>query len=267
MVRRPRRAWFCVIIQTVSVVVAHLGSRATQNPVTLLLCTLPIVLEGGGRCSLFPLRWLGGNRPPMRFGRPADHETRLLLFYSALGRRRLNLLLYLSRFLPRLFVPKLRPLVAVFCCLYSCCLWPVRCGVFHLLLVLVLSALPRPPVSPCSPFALPTLEPAAEADADADLDPVLVLFTCYFFASFGATFFGADHPLSCLAVYIPKRPVREYLTNVDALVLQIFHINTPIISHIPTDRVRYTEVTLLISATNPTSDEPSTTPSRALFLQ
>ena len=127
MVRRPRRAWFCVIIQTVSVVVAHLGSRATQNPVTLLLCTLPVVLKGGGRCSLFPLRWLGGNRPPMRFGRPADHKTRLLLFYSALGRRRLNLLLYLSRFLPLLFIPTLWPFVAVSYCCCCCCLCPVRC--------------------------------------------------------------------------------------------------------------------------------------------
>ena len=126
MVRRPRPAWFCVIIQTVSVVVAHLGSRATQNPVTLLRCTLLVVLESGGRCSLFPLRWLGRNRPPMRFGRPGHHETCLLLFYSALGRRRLNLLLYLSRFLPLLFIPILRPLVAVFYCPSCCCLCPRR---------------------------------------------------------------------------------------------------------------------------------------------
>ena len=65
-------------------------------------------------------------------------------------------------------------------------------------------------------------------------------------------------PLLCLVLNIPKRPAHEYLTNVDGLVPQILHINTPIVPNIPTHRVRHTDVQLLVSASNPASDETST---------
>ena len=71
-------------------------------------------------------------------------------------------------------------------------------------------------------------------------------------------------PLVVPRLNMPKRPARVYLTSVDGLVLQILHINGPIIPDIPTDHIRHTKVPLLVSATNPASDEPSTPKTRGV---
>ena len=68
---------------------------------TLLLCTLPVELETGGPCPVFPLCWPGGNRPLPPSGQPAMvlqmvHIYTLIVEHIPAGRVRHTEVIYLS---------------------------------------------------------------------------------------------------------------------------------------------------------------------------